>query len=90
MDEEKKTVTMRSLWKESLCDENGKISSSRLQAQQMIVLGAVVALAGLVLCAFGKDVSTYALGVLGICAGQGASNVWAGQKSKAPAKEKKP
>lgn len=86
MTEEKKTMTMTSLWKESLCDEEGKVSSSRLQAQQMIVLGAVVAVAGLVLCAFGKDVSTYALGVLGICAGQGASNVWAGQKSKAKAK----
>ena len=36
----------------------------------------------MILVALGKDVSTLALGIIGILSGNGASNVWAAQKAK--------
>ena len=89
---EKPQTRIMDLLRESLCDESGKVSSSRLQSQQLVALGWLISIAGLILTACGQDVSSYALGVLGICAGQGASNVWASQKAKkatAPKKEGK-
>ena len=66
----------------SLLDEDGKISSSRMQGQQLMALAWVVAIGGLIITALGKDVSTYALGLMGIISGQGASNTWASQRTK--------
>ncbi len=90
MSEEKKPARIMDLLRESLYDDTGKVSSSRLQSQQLVALGWLISIAGLILTACGKDVSSYALGVLGICAGQGASNVWASQKSKTAKTPKAP
>ena len=86
-----KTPTHSNLWtlvQASISDEDGKVSSSRLQAQQLVALGWIVSISGLILTACGLDVSAYALGVLGIVSGQGASNVWASQKNKKPPAKK--
>ena len=52
-----------------------------------MALGWVVAIGGLIITALGKDVSTYALGLMGIISGQGASNTWASQRTKVAAKK---
>ena len=71
------------LLKESLKDPiSNKISSTRFTTQQMVCLVWVVSIGSLILVAFGKDVSTLALGIIGILSGNGASNVWAAQKAK--------
>ena len=76
------TTGILGLLRASLFDEDGKISSSRIQGQQLMALGWVVAIGGLIINALGKDVSTYALGLMGIISGQGASNTWASQRTK--------
>ena len=83
------TSGLMDLLRQSLFDETGKVSSSRLQGQQLVALGWIISIGGLILTACGKDVSSYALGVLGIVSGQGASNVWASQKAKKATMAKK-
>lgn len=48
----------------------------------MVALVWVVSIGSLILVALGKDVSTLALGIIGILSGNGASNVWAAQRAK--------
>ena len=80
--EEETKKGLKSIILLSLRDEDGKISSSRLESQQLILLTYIVSLSSLALISFGKDVSTFALGLVGILCGKSASNIWASQTTK--------
>lgn len=68
------------MWRQVFCDEQGQISSPRVQSFTCTVLGVLVAVAGLIMVGCGvKDVTPYVGMVLGATFGKGASDIWAAQ-----------
>lgn len=66
--------------KQSLLDEQGQVSSPRLQSFVCTLVGVLSVIAGFVMLAKGvKDVGSYVAIVLGATFGKGASDLWAAQ-----------
>ena len=66
--------------KQSLLDEQGQVSSPRLQSFVCTIVGVLSIAIGFVMLAKGvKDVGSYVAIVLGATFGKGASDLWAAQ-----------